>query len=88
MPIKLNNHVAHRVLVYILCAAISGLILFVTSRASDEDVKKNEAAIHNHVDKAEKRLRSVEDNVLLMCEFLDRRDQEAGGSGVKCRDSK
>lgn len=69
----------------LLGLAVAGAWGFLSSRASDEDVKKNEQTIKEHAEKAEGRLRSVEDNVLVMCEFLDRQDKANDGPGLDCR---
>ena len=82
----LNGNLAQRVPVILLTAAVAAGWAFLSSRASDDDVKKNEKAIEDVQKKVAKKLQVIETNIVRTCQFLDRQDKLAGGPGLDCKD--
>jgi hypothetical protein len=88
MPLnsKLNGDVLNKVVLAVIGLAVAGSWGFLTSRASDEDVKANTQKIEQQESQVKKRLRATETNVVRICQFLDRKDKDEGGPGLECKD--
>ena len=68
-----------------LAAALTAAA-FAGTRASNEDVKKNEERIEAVQLAVNKRLRGLETNTIKICQLLDRQDKAANGPGLDCKD--
>ena len=66
--------------------AAASAVGYAGTRASNEDVKHVESQVYELRVEVNKRLRGVETNVIITCQFLDRQDKLNGGPGLDCRD--
>jgi hypothetical protein len=76
-----------KVLSGITLAAAIVAASYAGTRASNEDVEHVEQQIQELRVEVNKRLRGVETNVIITCQFLDRQDKLNGGPGLNCKDS-
>ena len=75
-----------KVLSGITLAAAIAAVGYASTRASNKDVKHVEQDVQDLRKEVNQRLRGVETNVIITCQFLDRQDKLAGGPGLDCRD--
>ena len=75
-----------QVLSGITLVAAASAVGYAGTRASNEDVKHVESQVYELRIEVNKRLRGVETNVIITCQFLDRQDKLNGGPGLDCRD--